>query len=198
MVDRGPQSLEANLPKPGILIRLSRLLYEIERRLMQASIGLLTLVIVAGILATALGSPFYWVNEASVSLMLFSTFLGQSMLTHTGSHPAVTLVASMLGNSTERRLERAANGLLLVLALFLIFLAFRLFDPVSVVRHEFDVMAFAIDEGNFVYQEPTNTLGIAKAWIWAAPVPTFFTFAIHALARMLASPSDLEDLGDIS
>ncbi|MCG8492590.1 MAG: TRAP transporter small permease [Sneathiellales bacterium] len=173
------------LGRINLIVRLSRGLFAIERRLMQVCIGGLLLLVVYAILKTALGSPLYWASEAALGLMLFTAFLGQSMLVYTGRHPAVTLVAEVSGLRFGALLTKTVDLILLALSLLFLILAWLLFDPLGVIAANFQMMDFAISSGNFIYQEPTNTLGISKAWIWIAPVPTFITLGVHAAARLL-------------
>lgn len=149
--------------------------------------GLLLLTVVA-ILKTAIGSPLYWASEAALGLMLFTAFLGQSMLVYTGGHPAVTLAAELAGPGLGAVLTKLVDVVLLALAILLLVFAWRVFDPLGVIAADFRMMDFALSSGNFTYQEPTNTLGIAKAWIWIAPVPTFLTMGVHAGSRVFNGP----------
>lgn len=181
---------------PNILGTVSRAVSRAERMVLRGSVGAILCLITVNIVLTAFGAPLYWANEAAVSLVAFTTFVGASVLTFSGEHPSVSLARDFLPPKIADLLIKAADLFMLCLALVLIYLSWRLFAPLDVVRHDFDLMAFAIEAGNFVYQEPTNTLGISKAWIWLAPVPTFFTMALHAAARLFGGVPDRMISGD--
>ena len=51
--------------------------------------------------------------------------------------------------------------------------------------------ALASDTFNFIYTDPTLTLGVPKFWFWLIVPMTCMTGAIHALAALSADLTEL-------
>ncbi|WP_334194382.1 TRAP transporter small permease [Pararhodobacter sp.] len=171
--------------RPHPVTRVSRGLFALERRLLQALMAAILILTLVNIGLTIRGRPLYWAAEALVALMTLAAFVGQSMLIRTGQHPGVTLLADMLSPRAARWLRMASDLVLMGLSALLLVLAWRMFDLPGLMANWHDPLPRAIETGNFTWLEPTNTLGIAKAWLWLAPVPFFAFGGIHALARLL-------------
>ena len=81
---------------------------------------------------------------------------------------AVTLVTGLLPQGPRRAVARFADAVLLGFAVALLVLSWRWYDPIALVRAGFDLERFALETMKFIYTEPTNTIGIAKFWVWLA------------------------------
>ena len=75
--------------------------------------------------------------------------------------------------------------LILSFAAGLFVMCLKWYDPIGLIRYGFDFEEFAAGTYNFIYQEPTNTLGISKIWIWLIVPIVSLSMMLHALANLL-------------
>ena len=61
------------------------------------------------------------------------------------------------------------------------------FDPLALYAAGFDTLAFQGETFNFIYAEPTVTLGIRKAWVWSIMIVFTFGLTLHAASNLVAS-----------
>ena len=71
------------------------------------------------------------------------------------------------------------------------------FDPSGLAAAGFDIEAFQGNTFNFIYAEPTTTLGIRKAWVWLIMILFTFGFLLHAVANLTRSLPTLAAPGRI-
>ncbi|MFT3690089.1 TRAP transporter small permease [Paenirhodobacter sp.] len=139
----------------------------------------------AAALARYFGAPLVWADEAAIATMTWGAFLGASALFATRGHMAMELLPDLLGPTGRRRLARLSD--LIVLAAFagLGWLLWRWFDLPGLIRAG-SAEAMAQETFNFIWLEPTQTLGIRKIWIWL--VLPLFTLGgtVHTLAHLAA------------
>jgi TRAP-type C4-dicarboxylate transport system permease small subunit len=87
--------------------------------------------------------------------------------------------------AARRRLALLVDGLLLVFLAVLIVQLWNWFDPIGLWRAG-SVDAFSSSAFNFIYQEPTITLGVPKFWFWLV-LPIFcLTSVLHVVASLMA------------
>jgi TRAP-type C4-dicarboxylate transport system permease small subunit len=101
---------------------------------------------------------------------------------------AVTLLTDALPLPARHVAIRVVDGIVLALALALIALCGHWYDPVALVQSGFDFELFAQNTFKFIYSESTNTVGIARFWIWLAVPLMATTMSVHALANLLEGP----------
>lgn len=129
------------------------------------------------------GAPLIWADEAAVSTMVWSGFLGAAALFGTRGHMAIDILARRLPPRTAAALALAAD--LAVLAFFtgLCALTWTWFDLPGLLRAG-SPGALARESFNYLYLEPTQTLGIRKLWIWLV-LPLFaLGGTVHALSAV--------------
>jgi TRAP-type C4-dicarboxylate transport system permease small subunit len=86
-------------------------------------------------------------------------------------------------------MELVIDVLVLAFCAFMIWLAWIWYDPPGIVAAGFDPDTFSGTTFNFIYDEPTTTVGIQKFWIWLV-MPWFaLTCTIHAAANLLDRPA---------
>ena len=142
-------------------------------------------LILLNVVTRSLGRAIYWVDETAIYAMVWMTFLAASAAIHYRSAIAVTLVPELAPEPVARFVARAVDAVVLVFALAMAVLCWRWFMPWELARAGFDVRAFQGATFNFIYAEPTSTLGIRKVWVWLA-MPAFALGAtLHASANLL-------------
>lgn len=150
-------------------------------------------LILLNVITRAMGNSIYWVDEAAIYAMVWMCFLAASAAVHHRSAVAVTLLPELAGPRIRGWLGRFTDLTVFVFAALLIWICWRWFMPLELARQGFDIKAFQGATFNFVYAEPTNTLGIKKVWIWLV-VPLFaFGALLHATANLFHPAPAKED-----
>lgn len=150
---------------------------------------LITLLILLNVVTRAMNASIYWVDEAAIYAMVWMAFLAASAGIHERSAVSVTLVKDLLGASGQRALGFAVDLIVLLFVALMLFFLWRWLLPVELIRAGFDFEAFQSETFNFVYAEPTTTLGFKKIWVWSVLVIFAFGAALHAIANLIPNPS---------
>lgn len=160
-----------------------------EMVLVSAFVAAIFGLILLNIATRAAGRPLIWVDELAIYLMVATCFVGTSLTVRQRLNFAVTLVIDTLGHAKRRVVDAALTVIGLAYGLFLIVLCWRLFDPVQLARSGFDIAAYTAASLNFLYTDPTQTLGIPK-WVVLLVLPLYaIGVSVHSLANLV------EDLG---
>ncbi len=171
------------------LLDVSDVILRCERHLLTSLMGGLVALILLNVATRYGGVPLYWVDEASVYVVVWLTFIGASAMTRLRMDFAVTLLTDHIGERAARVAKACASLGVVVLGLALLAMCWVWMDPVGIARHGFDAKDFAAESFNFLYTERTQTL----EWpVWAIQLilPLFaLTLSLHALANLA------EDLG---
>ncbi|WP_211299356.1 TRAP transporter small permease [Pukyongiella litopenaei] len=139
-------------------------------------------LLLANVVSRAFGRPLIWTDELAVYLMVVGAFSGASLGIAKRHHLAVTLLADRLGPAARTNLLRVVDAVLLAILLVFGMTLWNWFDPPGVMAAE-NMSDYARESFNFLYQEPTTTLGIRKLWFWLI-MPLFCVAGlIHVLAR---------------
>lgn len=174
-----------------ILARASRAVLHVE-----GAVGaLLVLVILAAILAGSIGRglarPLVWTDELAVHLMVWLAFIGASMGVGLGNHMVMGLLPERMGPAGQRAVALLCDGLVLVFLLGFALLVWRWLDLPGLIRAG-SPQALARQSYNFVWLDPTLTLGLRKIWFWLIVPVSTMTAILHVLARIAAGLSRRE------
>lgn len=162
---------------------LSRRIAVLEGWVAGSLVFAIFLLLIANVVCRSIGVPLIWVDELAVLLMVWAAFVGASMGLAHRQHIAVTLLPDALGALARRRLAVLVDVLLLVFLGILSVQLWNWFDPVTLWRAG-SVDAFSNATFNFVYREPTVTLGVPKYLFWLI-LPIFcVTSIIHVIASL--------------
>ncbi|MEM6325087.1 MAG: TRAP transporter small permease subunit [Pseudomonadota bacterium] len=151
-----------------------------------------TLLILLNVATRSFGAALFWVDELAIYAMAWMTFLGASAAIHYGHSVAITVVTDQLPDSAKRIAAKTVDALVLLFALFMLWFCWRWFNPLEMARQGFDVQAFQGATFNFIYDEPTSTLGIKKVWIWLVMWLFSFGVTLHAAANLLKAPETVQ------
>lgn len=171
-----------------MLVRLLGALSDGVARLERAALFVLAAAIVGLILTNvvtrSMARAIYWVDELAIYAMIWMVFVGASLALRQRRHVRVSALILALPAGAARGVELVVDALLLALGLFLVWAAWIWYDPLTLARHGFDAGTFAGQTFNFIYDEPTSTLGLRKFWIWLV-MPLFAaTSSLHAAANL--------------
>ena len=143
-----------------------------------------TLLILLNVVTRTAGVPIYWVDETAIYTMVWMTFLGASAAVHYRQQVAITILTDALPAGAQRVAAKVVDLLMFIFAAAMVWLCWRWFMPLEIAGAGFDRMAFQGSTFNFIYSEPTSTLGIQKWLIWLV-MPLFsLGMLIHTLAHV--------------
>lgn len=169
-----------------MLRRASELWARIEVTVAAALAAAISGLILLNVVTRAAGAAIYWVDEAAIYAMVWMTFLAASAALHYRTAVAVTIVPE-LAPRVGPALARAVDAVVLVFAALMLWLCWRWFMPLELARAGFDTAAFQGATFNFIYAEPTSTIGLPKVWVWLI-MPVFSLGALLHAAANLAAP----------
>ncbi len=181
------------MTQEGIILRLPSgqgRLARLSRRLARAEIlsgGVLVAVIFALMLANAVsrgfGRPLIWTDELAVHLMVWLAFIGGSAAVALKGHMVMGLLPEILSPRAAARLALVTDLLVLLFLATMAAVIWRWLDLPGLIRAGSGA-ALAQHSFNFIYTDPTLTLGLHKIWFWLVMPVTVLTAGIHALAAV--------------
>lgn len=180
-----------NETRSPLLVRFSRVLARGEAIAIGALMMLIFALLMLNVVSRAAGAPVIWVDEAAVFLMIWVALFGASLALEKRGHIAVTLLADVLPTKWRNGLARLVD--LMLFGFFIIFavILWRWFDPITLWQAE-SISAFSRETFNFIYDEPTVTLGVSKVWFWLI-LPIFcLNGLIHTSAQLIRSTGDVQ------
>ncbi|GAA0591928.1 TRAP transporter small permease [Paenochrobactrum glaciei] len=152
--------------------------------------GLLALVIVILLLINVatrtFGMPLFWVDELAIYAMVWMGFLGASLAIHYRQHIAVTVCIDFLPIRAHMFMLAIIDAMMLFLFVVLAVFVWQWFDPIAVLQAD-SLSEIGAKTFNFIYDEPTTTLGVRKFWFWLI-LPVFCVFVtIHSVKNLVDS-----------
>lgn len=156
-----------------------------ERGVLRLIALALPLLVLANVAGRAMRSPIYWMDELSILLMVWLAMIGMSLTLKTRDAVAVTMLVDAVPPLLAKAMKILVDLLVLLFGIVLLVLCYRWFDPLTLMRLGFDTRAFSGDTFNFMYQDTTATLGVAKFWFWLVVPLVAVTISVHALSNLL-------------
>ncbi len=179
----------------GRVIGLSNRLARLERVACGFLAAFVTFLILFNVVTRSFDVALFWVDELAVYGMIWMALIGASMLLHERRHIAVTLLTGSVSDQRRRAMTLIVDCLVLALTGGFVLMCLAWYDPIGLIHHDFDIDEFAAHTFNFIYQEPTNTLGMQKFWIWLVVPIVSVTMTLHSLAHLLADLNMAEQHG---
>jgi TRAP-type C4-dicarboxylate transport system permease small subunit len=170
-----------------MLYRISAFWARCEIALAAALAATITGLILLNVVTRSAHMAIYWIDETAITAMVWMTFLAGSAAVHRRSGVAVTLVYDMLSPSVARWWRLGLDLVAAAFAVAMIWFCLLWFDPLALYAAGFDTQAFQGETFNFIYAEPTVTLGIRKAWVWSIMIVFTFGLTLHAASNLVAS-----------
>lgn len=165
----------------------------VEKALAGALGVAVAVLILLNVVTRAANMALYWVDETAVYAMVWLGFIGASLTIRMRIAVAVTLLWDAVPAGVRHLLIIGADAAVLLFAVALAVMTWNWFDPLALASAGFDFGEFQAQTFNFVYDEPTTTLGIKKFWVWLVVPWTCATMTLHALANLVedlsAAPS---------
>lgn len=136
------------------------------------------------------GAALFWVDELAIYAMVWMAFLGMSITIQRRSSVSVTIVTDALPPAIHKAAALLIDAVVLAFSAFLLWLCWRWYDPGLLMQVSYSVDAFVGESFNFIYREPTQTIGVAKYWIWLIVPITAAAMTVHALANLAEAVTD--------
>ncbi|NYT80079.1 TRAP transporter small permease subunit [Alcaligenaceae bacterium] len=168
-----------------ILANLSSCIARIEGVVIRIIAIALPLMILTNAAGRAVRSPIYWMDELAILTMVWMAMIGMSLTLKTRDSVSVTMLVDMVPASLMKTMRIVTDVLVLAFGVILFALSYQWFDPVALIRVNFDTHLFSGDTFNFIYEDTTNTLGIKKFWFWLVIPWVSFTIIIHGLSNLI-------------
>lgn len=167
-----------------LLRSVSDILTIIDRWLMTLLIGAVAGLVLLNAGARAAGYTVAWADELAIRAMILAAFLGAALLFRMRRDPSVQILRDVVPAGVGRALRVSASLAGLIFAVLLLWLCWRWFDPLAFAAAGFDVRAFQMATGNFIYSDTTPVMGLASALFYVV-VPWFaLTMTVHALTHL--------------
>lgn len=188
--DDAPDPGDERRVPAGPLARASAALLRAEAFALTALMAIITGLILLNVVTRTAGMALFWVDETAIYAMIWAVLIGASMQLRLGAAIAVDLLPAALGEGGRRTLRILVAVIVLGFALALVWLSWVWYDPLGLAAAGFDTGAFSGATFNFIYQEPTVTVGIAKFWIWLIVPVVALAMSVHAAANLVDAVRD--------
>ncbi|MFT5797208.1 MAG: TRAP-type C4-dicarboxylate transport system permease small subunit [Candidatus Azotimanducaceae bacterium] len=147
-----------------------------------------TLLVLLNVVTRTAGHALFWVDELAIYAMAWMTFLGASAALHHRSSVAITLLPDAVSPTTKTVIKKTVDVVVFAFALALLWFCWRWFMPLEFVRAGFDVGTFQGKTFNFIYAEPTTTLGVPKYLFWMVMWLFALGATLHSTMHLFATP----------
>lgn len=170
---------------------LSNAVARVETLAIMLLVGLIPVAIVSTVIFRLVGRPIYWIDEATVFVMVWLAFVGTSLSFKKREAISVDILTSFI-SSRKVSLFMICIGdvFVIIFGVTMLIMCYIWFDPVELYNLGFDLDRFSGATFNFVYEERTQTLSLAKVWFWLILPVMGATVTLHGVANLLGSCRD--------
>ncbi len=169
----------------GRLARLSRGLARVEIAVGAVLVAAIFVLMLANAASRGFGRPLIWTDELAVHLMVWLAFIGGSAAVAVKGHMVMGLLPETLSPRSAARLALGTDLLVMLFLAAMAMVTWRWLDLPGLIRAG-SGEALARESFNFIYTDPTLTLGLRKIWFWLVMPVTVLTASIHTLATIAA------------
>lgn len=150
-----------------------------------------TLLILLNVATRNIGQALFWVDELAIYAMVWMTFLGASAAFHYRTAVSITLIQEAVPPAAHGVIRRFVDVIVLIFSLAMLWFCWRWFLPLDLAVAGFDIVKFQGNTFNFIYAEPTLTLGLPKYLFWLVMWLFALGATLHSAAHLLSrSPED--------
>ncbi|AXI48686.1 C4-dicarboxylate ABC transporter permease [Sulfitobacter sp. SK012] len=150
-----------------------------------------TFLVLLNVATRNTGNALFWVDELAIYAMAWMTFLGASAALHHRNSVAITLLPDAVSPRVKAVTIKIVDIIVFAFALAMLWFCWRWFMPLEFARSGFDSKVFQGNTFNFIYAEPTSTLGVPKYVFWAVMWLFALGATLHSAMHLLgARPRD--------
>ena len=175
--------------KPTLLFRLSAAWARVELFAAATLAVAVTLLVLLNVVTRTTGNALFWVDELAIYAMAWMTFLGASAALHHRTSVSITLLTDAVSPAIKALILKAVDIIVFCFALAMLWFCWIWFMPLEIARAGFDPMTFQGQTFNFIYAEPTSTLGIPKFIVWSVMWLFALGATLHSTTHLLSRPS---------
>ncbi|OYX41563.1 MAG: C4-dicarboxylate ABC transporter permease [Rhodobacterales bacterium 32-67-9] len=169
-----------------MLMRVSAVWAKAEMMLATALAVLVTGLVLLNVVTRNIGAALFWVDELAIYAMVWMAFMGASAALHYGNSVAITLISDAVARPVAQVIRLFVHIVLTLFSFSMIYFCWRWFQPLDMLRAGFDIEAFQATTFNFVYSEPTTTLGVPKYVFWIVVWLFALGASLHSTAHLLS------------
>jgi len=168
-----------------MLHRISAAWARVEMFLAAVLAGAVTGLILLNVITRSMRRAIYWVDEAAIYAMVAMAFLAASAAIERREAISITLISDTLNPAGQKAVRLFVDVMTLTAAALLIATCWIWFAPLQIWAADFDIRTFQGQTFNFIYSEPTTTLGFPKFWVWLV-MPVFaLGLTLHAVSNLV-------------
>ena len=153
---------------------------KIERWMLILLASAVTLLILLNVITRSLNFAIFWVDELAIYSMVWLVMVGASVTIQKRKGICVTILEGVISMRLWRAFLLIVDIVILLFAITLIWLSWIWYDPLTLALLAFDKDAFSASTFNYIYDEPTLTIGVPKFLVWLIMPFTAITMTIHA------------------
>ena len=170
-----------------MIIALSNIIIQFEKKFIAFLALVITLLALLNVVTRAFDNALFWIDELLIYTMVWMVLIGSSVIVREKSGIATTFFVAFLGQRLQMLFTRLVDIVVFSFAIALTLLCWHWYDLPELIRVGFDTQVFATNSFNYIYQEPTNTLGIPKYLIWLVVPLVALTLLVHSTANLIES-----------
>jgi len=155
---------------------------------------LVTLLILLNVVTRTAGNALFWVDELAIYAMVWMTFLGASAALHYRSSVSITVLSDAVPERMKQLIAKCVDCVVFLFSIAMLWLCWRWFLPLEIAKAGFEFQTFQSKTFNFIYAEPTSTLGLPKYLFWL--VMWFFVLGatLHSTANLFGNRAKGHDI----
>ena len=149
----------------------------------------ITALILLNVVTRTAGNALFWVDELAIYAMVWMTFLGASAALHHRSSVSISIISDNVPDRVKRLIRKIVDVVVFAFSLAMLWFCWRWFLPLDITRSGFDIEAFQGQTFNFIYAEPTLTLGLPKYLFWVVMWIFALGATLHSTMHLLSTPA---------
>lgn len=169
----------------SILRIASNSIASFERWMLIILASSVTLLILLNVVTRSVDFAIYWVDELAIYAMVWMVMIGASVTIQKRQGISVTILEGILGERLWGVFLLIVDLIIAAFCIVLIWLSWIWYDPFTLISVGFDTDAFSSKTFNYIYDEPTLTIGLPKYVIWLVMPLTAVTMTVHAINNLV-------------
>lgn len=147
-----------------------------------------TVLILINVVTRTAGNALFWIDGLAIYAMVWMTFLGASAALHHRNSVSITITTDAVPEPVMLAIVKLVDIIVFAFALAMVWFCWRWFLPLDVANAGFDRIAFQGSTFNFIYSEPTLTLGLPKYLFWLVMWLFALGAVLHSTTYVFPAP----------
>ncbi|NOD36200.1 MULTISPECIES: TRAP transporter small permease [unclassified Ruegeria] len=149
----------------------------------------ITVLILLNVVTRTAGNALFWVDELAIYAMVWMTFLGASAALHHRSSVSISILSDNVPDHAKRVIRKTVDVVVFAFSVTMLWFCWLWFLPLDIALSGFDTLAFQGQTFNFIYAEPTLTLGLPKYLFWLVMWLFALGATLHSTMHLLSAPT---------